>query len=171
MTRAQREPGSILAVIGARAVLLALTWLVFTEGTVSYWPLAVLVVAAATATSVILLPVPVRRWRLRGVLAFVPYFLVQSLLGGLDVSRRALSPSLPLTPRFLVYHLRLRSEVACVFFANVISLLPGSASTLLRDNTLHVHVLDAGLPVARALADLEEHVAALFGLELPEPPA
>lgn len=167
MTRGQTRPWPVRSVVGTRVLLAALAWLLLTEGDLAHWPLALLVVAAAAAASLRLLPTRAWRWRLRGVLAFLPFFLAQSLRGGVDVSRRALSPRLPLEPRFLEYRLRLRSEVARVFFTNVVGLLPGSASTLLRDDVLHVHVLDARLPVGRALAVLEQRVAALFDLEPP----
>lgn len=96
-------------------------------------------------------------------LRFVPFFAYCSLKGGVDVAGRAFSPRLPLTPAMLDYSLRLPKGTARVFFANIVSLLPGTLSTDIRGDTLMVHVLDNTSPVFEQLQRLEVAVARLFG--------
>jgi multicomponent Na+:H+ antiporter subunit E len=99
-----------------------------------------------------------------GLLAFIPFFLLQSLEGGVDVARRAFAPSLPVAPGFMRYRVRLGPEPARIFFLNVISLLPGTFSARLDGEELLIHLL-AGDPGAEArLSRVEDRVARLFGL-------
>lgn len=107
---------------------------------------------------------PHTTWHLSlpGLLRFIPYFLLQSLRGGIDVARRAFSPRRPLHPALLEYHLSLPRGSARIFLLNSVSLLPGTLSADLRDDCLLVHVLDQQLDPH--LEQLEEHVAQLFAL-------
>jgi multicomponent Na+:H+ antiporter subunit E len=148
-----------------RAGLFAALWWVLVEGSVYGWVLAVLTIAAATGTSLALLPPG--RWRLRpaGLLRFVPFFFWQSVRGGVDVARRAFHPRLPIQPGEVVYPLRLPPGPARPFFAAVLSLLPGTLSIELLDDRVRIHALDDRLPVTETLRRLEHHVAALFGSE------
>jgi multicomponent Na+:H+ antiporter subunit E len=97
------------------------------------------------------------------LLAFMPHFLGLALRGGLDVARRAMSPSRPLAPRLLSYRLALEPGPARIFFVNVISLLPGTFSARLSGSDLTVHVLARDATGEEALRDLEVRVARLFG--------
>lgn len=97
----------------------------------------------------------------------LPYAASQALSGGIDVARRAFSPSLPLTPEMIRYPLRLPPGPARILFVNITSLLPGTFSAELGDDELSVHLLaDTGDTLER-LQELEERVAASFGLSLP----
>ena len=115
------------------------------------------------------------RWSPKGVIEFVPYFLRVSLVGGIDVARRAWSPSMPLNPGFVVYPLRLEPDgPAAVFFAAVISLVPGTLCAELDGETsVVVHLLDRRASVEEELIHLEQKVARLFGTSIDEadPPA
>jgi multicomponent Na+:H+ antiporter subunit E len=153
-----------------RALVFALLWLVLTEGSGRYPALAAATVAAATLASLALLPPGPARWRLAALARFVPYFLRQSLLGGLDVSRRAFHPGLPLSPAFLDWPLRLPAGPARTFFVGVLNLLPGTASTAVAGDVVRVHVLDRHASVDATLATLEERVAALYDVPLPPDP-
>jgi multicomponent Na+:H+ antiporter subunit E len=79
--------------------------------------------------------------RLTGVLRYLGYFAVQSIRGGVDVSLRALRPSMPLNPGFLSLDLGIEPEGLRILFAWTVSLLPGTASVHLDGQRLHVHVL------------------------------
>jgi multicomponent Na+:H+ antiporter subunit E len=149
-----------------RATLFALLWWILTEGDSSSWGVGIPVIVAATIMSVTLLPYYRWRWRFLGLMRFIPFFLWQSWSGSVDVARRALSPRLPLTPRFLAYRLRLTDSSARVFFVNVVSLLPGTVSVELRDEQLIVHALDSKAAVLDELQLLEGAVAALFGADI-----
>lgn len=150
----------------ARAIGLAAIWWALAEGSWYSPVLATTAIAAATAASLRLVPPGSWRWRPTGLLRFVPFFLRQSILGGVDVARRALDPRLPIAPGFLSYRFRLPPGPARVFFANTLSLLPGTLSTQLGADALRVHVLDLHRPVRRNAAELEARVADLFGVAL-----
>lgn len=106
-------------------------------------------------------------WVLRGgaLLRFVAFFLFHSLLGGVDVARRALSPSMPLTIHEADFPTRLQGDGARTLFVAVISLLPGTLACGIRGRRVAVHSL--GGDPAEQLRRLEGRVAALFGQSLP----
>ncbi len=147
----------------ARTSLFAALWALLSGNTWHDFALIAAIVLAAVATSFALWPPGTWKWRLVPLLKFVPFFLRESLAGGIDVARRALSPGLPLQPRLIDHPLGLRTEAARVFFSWVVSLLPGTASVSLFPDSLRVHVLDHRLPVPEKLRQLEDHVAAMFG--------
>lgn len=102
--------------------------------------------------------------RLRGLPAFLPYFLSRMVQGGLDVSRRALHPALPLSPDLVRYRTSLPGGLPRTFFLNTISLLPGTFSARLRGDEIMVHRLDPDIAPVATLRDLEARVGRLFGL-------
>ncbi len=101
-----------------------------------------------------------------GMLTFVPFFLWESVLGGIDVARRVLTPRLPIAPAILTYRTRLTDPAAQVAFMDSISLLPGTLSADCRDDLFQVHALDGHADVVDGLTRLERRVAVLFGQEL-----
>lgn len=149
-----------------RAVFFGLAWIVLTGASSAYWGFALLIIAAATATSLRMQPVGAWNWTLGGFMRFVPYFAWQSVCGGLDVSRRAFHPRMPVQPGIISYRVRLPDGPQRVFFVNGVNLQPGTAVIALDDDTLQVHALDVSLPIEANLQQLEARVAALFGLDL-----
>lgn len=107
-----------------------------------------------------------RRLRLTGLLAFVPYFAWQSLRGGWDVSRRALTPAMLLNPTLLHHRLSLPPGPARVFFTNALSLMPGTVGADLGEHELVVHLLVGGPRNEARVKELEARVARLFGVSL-----
>lgn len=149
-----------------RGVALALFWWALAGGNPSSWYVGLPVVAAALALSMAIdARLPTVSFFF-GIFRFLPFFLLLSLRGGIDVARRALSLSLPLAPGCIEYAARLPGDSALVFFANCISLLPGTLSVDLSPGRVLVHTLDRHKPVARELAELERRVARLFGLSM-----
>lgn len=144
-------------------LVFALVWWVLALPRTDGWVAGGLAVALGTLLHTGLGGRGGERIRFRGLLGFLPFFLVQSLRGGTDVARRALSPSLPLATGFLRYRIRIPEGPARVFFINCISLLPGTLSTQLQDRSLRIHLLAEDDRVAGRLSLLEEKVAALFG--------
>jgi len=96
--------------------------------------------------------------------AFAPFFVWESLRGGVDVALRVVGPSLRVRPGFVAHRLRLPEGPARVSFANCVSLLPGSLAADLEGDELIVHLLDVGTDAG--LARLEAAVARVYGVAL-----
>jgi multicomponent Na+:H+ antiporter subunit E len=105
------------------------------------------------------------RLRFPAIPAFVSWFLLEAVRGGVDVARRSMAPSLPLAPGFLRYRIRLPDGPARVFFVNCISLLPGTFSADLEGDALRVHVLADAASGPSRLEALERKVGRLFGVD------
>lgn len=157
--RLRRLPG--------RTVVLVIVWFVVSEADVSSLVVGVPLALIAAGLSVALQPRTVSGFYLPGAIRFVRFFAVQSVLGGIDVAFRALSPRLRLKPAIVRYPLRISGTLPRVFFTNTISMLPGTLSSRLTDDAIDVHVLDCSRPVLDELARVEERVADLFGAQLP----
>lgn len=131
--------------------------------------LAVGMAAAAVATWASLELLPPGQWRLRPVAlaCFGLRFLRQSIVAGVDVALRALSPRLPLQPGFVVYRPRLAPGPSRNAFCTVTSLLPGTLpSGPDGSGGLVVHCLDTSQPVAEQLAVEEAKLANALGVAL-----
>jgi multicomponent Na+:H+ antiporter subunit E len=146
-----------------RALALALVWYALTDGVPSSWAIGVPVVLIAALASLGLAPEPLPRLRLIPLLAFVPFFIVQSVRGGADVAWRALRPAMPLAPGFTTFPLTAMAPAERIAFALIVSLLPGTLSARLEADELRVHVLDARLPIEESLARLSDRLARVFG--------
>ena len=150
--------------LGFRTLLFALLWWILTGGAINSWLAGAPVVMFAVLASGMLLPAV--SWSLPGIVRFAPFFLWRSLKGGVDVSRRALHPGLPISPGLFDHRWRLPPGLPRVFMANTVSLLPGTLSAELEEDRLRVHVLDHTGDFAAELTLIEARVAQLFGLNL-----
>jgi multicomponent Na+:H+ antiporter subunit E len=148
-----------------RLALFAILWWIIAEGRGGGWAVAAVAVVGSTWASLLLLPVgsggisPIRLAR------FLPYFLQQAILGGVDVVRRALLPGGRVDPVLIEFPLRVR-DGARVLFTNIVSLVPGTVAVELLEDRLRVHVIDAALPSQEKLRELEARIAAITGSEL-----
>ena len=140
--------------------MLALWW-ILTEGNPRDLWFGLITAVIATWVSLIVIPPSRIRWRLVPVILFIPYFLWRSLLGGIDVARRAFSPGVALSPTLRTYQLNLQDPPQQAFLAWIITLSPGTSSVELSDGQLTVHLLDQCLLSEEALRDLEAKVARL----------
>lgn len=118
-------------------------------------------VAAATAISMYtVLP---GQWGLRPlqVVLFFPYFIVTAVRGGWDVARRVFLPKLPIDPGFInIQHDH--DQRKTLMLVLIINLLPGTASSVITDDTIIVHVLDQKLPVVREIEELKVRIDKMF---------
>ena len=78
----------------------------------------------ATWVSLRLLPPASRRVSFAAMCTFVPRFLYQSIVAGVDVALRALNPRLPLRPGFVIYPMHLPPSAAQSAFCTITGLLP-----------------------------------------------
>lgn len=99
-------------------------------------------------------------------LKFSVFFAHHSFRGAWDVTKRAFHPRLPLNPGLVSYSLRLPEGPAQIFLVNVTSLLPGTLSADLEGRDLLLHVLDASPAVLEEMRILENHIAAVFALDM-----
>ncbi len=147
-------------------LVFALVWTVLAAPRFDAWVAGGLAVLLGTALHTGLGGRQGARISLRGLLGFAPFFVNQSVRGGIDVAFRALHPARPLDPGFIRYRIGLPAGPARIFFVNCISLLPGTFSAQFHDRELRVHLLTDDAEGARKLETLEEKVARLFGVRL-----
>ncbi len=119
---------------------------------------------AATAGAGIgswLAPGTLQRLRLRPLLRFAALFVVRSVVGGIDISWRALHPAMPLQPTWIRYDLGLQKPAGRALFMITISLTPGTLCAEQQGGEVHVHAL--GPDMERGLREIENAIAAVFG--------
>ena len=147
-----------------RAAVFLGFWLMLSGVDPAGLPAGAIAVAAATWTSLHLLPAG--EWQLRpfALLGFVLRFLRQSVVAGVDVAWRALDPRMPLQPGFVRCPLRFPPGAACNTFCTLTSLLPGTVpSGVDESGNLVVHCLDLRQPVVALLEEEEARLARVLG--------
>jgi multicomponent Na+:H+ antiporter subunit E len=85
------------------------------------------------------------------ILGYWVWLIIQIVWANVDVARRVLSPSLPISPQMLKVRATQRTELGRVIYANSITLTPGTVSVELEGNEILVHAL-----TAEAAAELRE---------------
>ncbi len=113
----------------------------------------------ATWTSLRLLPPAAGQFRVFALLAYLPHFLWQSVLAGLDIARRAFDPRMPLRPGFVSYPTALPPGRSRNEFKSLTSLLPGSVPCGEEPDAIIFHCLDTDQPVAAQIAAEERALA------------
>lgn len=102
-------------------------------------------------------------WRPWQLLAFLAHFLRGSLLGGTDVAFRALRPGLHIDPCFLEYRLQVPPGQPRTLLVTSISLMPGTLTVEVREDSLLVHLLSPQM--SGEIEALEHRVSQLFALD------
>lgn len=157
---------SRLPTLVLRWLVLSLVWWALTDADASGLVFGVAVSLLVAWISLVLFPPSRYLIRLQALPGFALFFLNRSLLAAIDVSRRLLSPSLPVTSGYLRAELSLPEGVPRWVLANTLSLLPGTLSVTLKGNEIELHCLDLTQPVRKDLEYTQTRVAALFGLTL-----
>lgn len=152
--------------ISGRVLLLLLVWWALTVGDPSGTLAGMVVVALVTLISLRLFPPGVAWIHPLPLLLFVIFFMGRSVMAGIDVARRLLSPSLPVDPGYLTFYLNLPEGGPRWLLANTLSLMPGTLSVSLDGAHLLIHCLDTGEPVEADVRAMEQRVARIFGLTL-----
>lgn len=121
--------------------------------------IGVLACIGASRVSLSLMPPSSGGLRFGKLLALLPHFLWESVLAGIDVSRRAFHPRMPLSPGFVTCPLSLPRGFARNSFATITSLLPGSVPADEYEEALVYHCLDDRSPVVEQLLKEERLLA------------
>lgn len=145
--------------------LAAVAWWAIAEGRLPSGPGAVVVVATLLATVAAGLRMgSSTAWVVRPsrLPAFVAFFVAQSVGGGLDVARRALSPWGETAPAMIDFRTRLADGPPRSLFVAFVSVMPGTlVAGDLGDGLVRVHVIDGRRPAEPDLRRVEEHIEAL----------
>lgn len=149
-----------LLVFSHRCLLLGGVWLVLTGAELKGLAVGAFAVPATTWLSLRMMPPrqPLRVWRL---VLHLPSFLAGSVLGGLDVARRALAVHMPLKPGWVEAPARL-PDGGRVFLGGELSLMPGTLAAGMYRDRLLVHLLDTGAGFENAIPREEAAIAAML---------
>lgn len=147
-----------------RGALFLLIWWIITDGTVSSLWIGIPAVLLAVTISCAQAPSTPFVWS--ELLRFVPFFLLNSFLGGVDVARRVFHPTVSIAPDLIEYPLQLPTGLPRVIMVNTVGLLPGTLSAELTANSLNVHVLDGRKAFLSDLQKVEQYIARMFGSTL-----
>jgi multicomponent Na+:H+ antiporter subunit E len=137
----------------------ALAWLVIAGTHPEALILGIGAAAAAARLSLDLLPPGPPGLSRRALARLAPRFLWRSLLGGLDVARRALDPRMPLRPGWLVLPSALPPGPPRALLGGIFSLLPGTLVAGTRQDCLLVHALDLDQDIAADIGAVERALA------------
>ncbi|RUO32855.1 Na+/H+ antiporter subunit E [Aliidiomarina sanyensis] len=148
------------------ACLMAILWWLLTYDTAAAnqdllgpWVVGVPVVLLCAWLSVKISPAqPKNAIRYSAIPRFVGHFIFRSLVAGLDVGYRTLHPRLQLNPGIVDFPLALPQGKPRIFFATVVSLMPGTLATELTDDGVRLHVLDTDADI---VSDCERTVRVL----------
>jgi multicomponent Na+:H+ antiporter subunit E len=135
-------------------------WIVLAGADAKALAVGAFAVPAATWLGLRLLPVR-QHLVLRRLARHFPAFVSGSLLGGVDVARRALSPGMPLAPGWVEVPVRLR-EGGRVAMGAELSLMPGTLAAGVRGDRLLVHLLDTEAGFERAIPREEAAIAGMI---------
>ncbi len=145
-----------------RFAIFAAGWLVLAGGQ-QLSDIGFVVLFLSVTTVISIYSVPPGQWHFSpmGVVRFFPYFLITAIRGGWDVARRVFFRTVPIDPDFITIE-NDRDPQKTLILAMVISLLPGTASCVITEETIVVHVLDKKLPVTQEISELQYRINKIF---------
>ena len=151
-------------VAAARATFFLAFWLMISGWAPADLPVGIAAVIGATWVSLRFLPPIGPRYRLAAIASLVTNFFRQSVVSGMDVAWRALSPNVRLQPGLVACPLRLPAGDKRSAFCALSSLMPGTLPTGTDEQgALLVHCLDTSQPVAANLRAEEQLFIRAFG--------
>lgn len=154
--------GFMIKAILHRAGLFGVIWAALVAGDAQGLLVGIVVAPLAVRLSLGLVPArnPIDLWR---VALHLPRFIAGSVAGGVDVARRAFSPSMPLSPDWVRVAVRLPQGARAALGAEI-SLMPGTLAAGADEDSLLVHVLTSKNSQAAAqIARLEAELAGMLG--------
>ncbi len=149
-----------------RGIAYFVVWMIMAGGQLADVAPGIVVAVLATWVSMVLLPLDPGFAEVRplAVLRLALRFVWGSIVAGLDIARRAFSPSLPLKPGYLNYPVGLPPGTSRNLFTSVTSLMPGTLpSGTDESGRLIYHCLDVEQPVLQELRQEEAQFVAALG--------
>lgn len=162
-------PASMAGTIAARVAVtrgigLLVVWIVIAGVSLSDLAAGIVAVMIATWVSLVLYPPGAEQIRFVPSMRLGFRLLIDSVVAGSDVARRALDPRLPLNPGLIRYSTLLARGPTQATFKTIICLVPGTLSIgSAPDGTLLVHCLDVAQPVVPGLARNEALLLGALG--------
>jgi multicomponent Na+:H+ antiporter subunit E len=92
-----------------------------------------------------------------------PWLVVQIAKSNVDVAKRILSPSLPISPTTVRIRMTQRTPLGMVVFANSITLTPGTVAMTIDEDTVLVHALTEENARALEEGEMSRRVAVFEG--------
>jgi multicomponent Na+:H+ antiporter subunit E len=145
-----------------RFLLFSIIWSALTGSEAESWIIGFPAIVCAVFLSLKLSPLSHVSLSFVGICSFIPFFIRQSTLSGIDVMRRVLSRRLAVNPGLVSYTTFLPERTARIFFVNTISLLPGTLSADLQGDRVTVHTIDKNLAIWANMQNLELRIALLW---------
>lgn len=150
-----------------RGVAYFVVWMIMAGGQLADVAPGLVVAALATWVSLVLLPLDPGFAEVRplALLRLALRFVWGSIVAGLDIAKRAFSPSLPLKLGYLNYPVGLPPGTSRSLFTSVTSLMPGTLPTGTDESgRLIYHCLDVEQPVMQELGQEEARLVAALGV-------
>lgn len=166
MSQAPRTRTRRWRAILTRGVGYFLLWLIMAGGQSADLVPGIAAAVLATWVSLVLLPLDPAFAQVRplAVLRLALRFVWGSIVAGLDIARRAFSPSLPLKPGYVTYRVALPPGTSRNVFTSVTSLMPGTLPTGTGESDgVIYHCLDVDQPVLHELGQEEAQLVAALG--------
>lgn len=152
-----------------RIILFSIFWILLVGGQLSSLGVGIVFIFIASFLSLYLAPEQRKtiQWIRNplGLLSFLLYFAVQSLRGGWDIAKLALTPRANISPGFIKYHTDLASDSQVFTFMQVLSLLPGTVSTKQSGRELTIHVLNMNTFNQAEIDDYQTRIKKLWGTQ------
>lgn len=95
------------------------------------------------------------------LLIYWPWLLKEIWLAAVDVTKRVLSPRMPISPTLIDLEATQQSDLGQVIYANSITLTPGTYTIRIHDNRILVHALSREGAESLAGGDMDRRVTAL----------
>lgn len=144
-----------------RLVLAAGFWWALTGGDSGSWIIGLPAILLAVYVSFFLSTPGTHRLWLPALPKFLLFFLTTSLIAGLDIARRTLSPRLPLMSIMVPFETSLQGLPRWLLMSSL-SLMPGTLSVRSDSDGLLIHSLDSADITRKSLQQLENHIARLL---------
>ena len=94
---------------------------------------------------------------------YFPWLLWEVIKSNIDVAKRILSPSLPISPRVFRVTASQRTAVGRTIYANSITLTPGTVTIQVRGNEFEVHALTSDTEESLRTGKMDARVARMEG--------